>query len=347
MDADREQPYNAPILDGDTFAPSTLRVAEGVQFDVLTEADEPISRSLAAGVYPPEYGFLVELLRTIVPAGGRVLDLGAHVGSLALAAAAAGFEVIAAEASPRNAALLQASATRNGFARMRVIHAAISDRRGSLDFCAMGPYGRVLSPATSAPSVKVRAVTVDSLLAELGIDRIDFVKMDIEGSEVAAVRGMSRLLSSEAAPPVYYESNGHTLAFYGRTPQQLKTAFARLGYSNYRVEPGRLVPVTAQEFQPLILVDYLASKGRPPGLRSWRIDRPMTNDEAVECVVAMCSSAAVPERLYMARSLSQAPNTIRKHPLVQTAVATLRDDPVEPVRIAARKERRLGWTRWL
>src|SRR5258707_2087396 len=94
MDAEIKRPYAAPPLDGNKAALTTLRVAENVTFEVLTEDDEPISRTLAAGVYPPEYGFLIELLRAITPTGGRVLDLGAHVGIFSLAAAAAGFEVI-------------------------------------------------------------------------------------------------------------------------------------------------------------------------------------------------------------------------------------------------------------
>ena len=64
-------------------------------------------------------------------------------------------------------------------------------------------------------------MTVDSVLEDLEWDYVDLIKMDIEGSEVAAVRGMKNLLSKPSAPPILYESNGHTLWFFNKTPQDL------------------------------------------------------------------------------------------------------------------------------
>jgi len=67
-----------------------------------------------------------------------VVDLGAHVGVFALAAAAAGCRVLAVEASQANARLLEASAARNGFEHLRIVQAAASDQRRRLAFCPEG-----------------------------------------------------------------------------------------------------------------------------------------------------------------------------------------------------------------
>lgn len=243
-----------------------VTVAEGVRFSIEIgtgpEADDGISRTLAVGEYPAEYRPLVRELIGRVPPGGRILDLGAHIGVCALAAAAAGYEVVAVEASPRNVALLRSSATRNGFDRMRVIHAGVGDRTGTLKFCPFGPYGHVISPTTEHyTEIEVPAVMVDDLLRELGWDRVDFIKMDIEGSEVAAIRGMERLLARADAPPIFYESNRHTLGFFGWTPSELKAALERFGYRNYRIEADGLVPVQSSDDQAETVVDYLALKG--------------------------------------------------------------------------------------
>ena len=55
--------------------------------------------------------------------------------------------------------------------------------------------------------------------------------MDIEGGELAAIRGMRGLLASADAPPVLYESNGYWLGTHNSTTEgNLKAAFEKFGY---------------------------------------------------------------------------------------------------------------------
>src|SRR5262249_7130458 len=146
------------------------------------DTDDDLIRTLASGAYPPADRPLQQLLHHLTPAGGRVLDLGAHFGVFSLAAAAAGYCVAAVEASPLNAAVLRASAARNGFDRLTVLHACVADRPGTANFLGYGPFGHIIAADDPRHGVIVRAATVDGLLDELGWDRVDFVKMDVEGS---------------------------------------------------------------------------------------------------------------------------------------------------------------------
>src|SRR5207245_1177343 len=116
--------------------------------------------------------------------------------------------------------------------------AAVSDRPGTLEFCQAGPYGHVAAPGSWAADVVVPALAVDDLLDEHGWDRVDFIKMDIEGSEVAGLLGMARRLGRADAPPLFVESNGHTLALFDQTPATLKATLEGFGYRNYQVDPG-------------------------------------------------------------------------------------------------------------
>jgi len=241
-----------------------------VRFRVAYNADEPSEKDPVAAAYRAgtieHLGPLLDLAAAVVRPGDRVLDLGAHLGGFALAAASLGCEVIAVEASPQNAALLRRSAEENRFANLKVVHAAVADRAGSIEFIAQGPWG-IVAPAAGAATVSVPAVRVDDLLAEHGWPDVRFVKIDVEGSEVAAVRGMPRLLGRPDAPVVFFESNQFALNLYGLTDADLKAAVRRHGYDLYRPGPGGLVPSSEGERQADVVVDYVAAKRVPAAVR--------------------------------------------------------------------------------
>jgi FkbM family methyltransferase len=201
-------------------------------FEIAVEppgkGQDPISRELCScgTLRSPNARLMLACLRP----GQRVLDLGAHLGTLSLTAAAAGCEVLSLEASPRNAALLEASACRNGFDALRVVHAAASDRCGEVVFRQNGPFGQLQSGEAGPADVRVRATTVSDLLRSVGWDRVDFIKMDIEGAELLALAGMGDLLDRDDAPPLLYEGNGWCLSHFGSTVRELKGALAARGY---------------------------------------------------------------------------------------------------------------------
>ena len=313
----------------------TLKVRENVQFAIAVHLDfpDPIGQTIVDRTYsfPPPHQALFELMRP----GCRVLDLGAHIGTFSLAAAALGCEVISVEASPVNAALLQASVDKNSFTRMRVVNAAVSDHTGTLEFIQAGPYGLVANPAFSDATVSVPAVTVDDLLAQTGWDRVDLIKMDVEGSEVAAMGGMPRQLSRADAPVVLYESNGHTLHFFDQTPRSLLAVFERSGYHSYIPGDHTLTPFSAAEFQPECVVDYLAVKQLPAGLQDWQVLPPMTQEDRIQKILQTCAHENVYIRIFMARALLEASDAIVGDPRVAGALNAMQVDPDPRVRAEA------------
>jgi len=319
-----------------------ITLPEGIEFSVMLDTNvyDTVAEYLAAGVTIDE--LYLSLMLQLVRPGQLVLDLGAHVGTFSLAAAAVGCKAIAVEAAPGNVELLRASVARNGFHDVRVVHAAASDMPGAVRFWPRGPWGRMATPDIDEPSISVPAVTVEDLLVELGAGSPSFVKIDVEGSELMALRGMSDLLSLPwapplpPAPPLLYESNGHTLAFYGATPGDLLAQVEDLGYTSYMVTGDRrLVRVRAGEMQPQTLVDYLALKRAPSGLDSWRVEAAMSRDERISRIVADCVHVNEHHRAYMARTLATCEDGTVSHPDVAQALAALTDDPVEAVRTAA------------
>lgn len=327
-----------PMIDisGIKTQTAVVNVASGVQFSVVIDAEDrndPVASSLLAGNFPvPD---LFDLLRRAIPQGGRVLDLGAHLGSFALAAAAAGYEVVCVEASPRNAAMLRASIELNGFRNLNLINAAISDRAGTLGFYSQGPYGHVAPQGDAGATITVEAIAVDELLQRVGWDKVDFIKLDIEGSEVAAVRGMTRLMSQRDAPVLFCESNGHMLDVFGESPTTLKAALEAVGCELYLVEPHRLVRVHAHDLQGQTVVDYLAVKSHHQILASGRVDPALTQAEQLVWLHRSASSSVEPERLYAARALRDCDDAFRSNDQAEMIRSALAKDPSDKVRALA------------
>jgi FkbM family methyltransferase len=333
--------------------PEHVRVCEsvslrpGLSFTLVAaeEAVDPsslksdrLSQELAAGVLPEDYHSLIALLEALVPPGGRVVDLGTHVGTFTLSAAALGFEVIGVEASPRNASLLKASLERNRFERVRLVNAAVSDRPGTLEFCQAGPYGHVAASGHWPANVRVPAVAVDDLLDDHGWQHVDLIKMDIEGYEVAGLKGLARRLSRADAPPLFVESNGHTLSFFGQTPAHLKACLKTFGYQVYQVEGRRLISTRPADLQPATCVDYLALKNpaqRAAVSRAFQIDPPPSRETIIDELLQTCRSKNPDDRDYIARALRDSPVAILARQDVLQAVQGLRGDAIESVRAAA------------
>ncbi len=301
-------------------------------------SDDPITGAIVHGE-TPLFKPLVELMLALTRPDDIVVDLGAHIGTFALAAAGAGRGAVAVEASPANAALLRASVVANRFWGLRVVTAAVGDTPGTVDFWSHGPWGHVATPAEGGMSEPVAAVTVDSLLHELGLPGARFVKMDVEGCEVATVRGMRTLLLPDDAPTLLYEANGHTLALFGETPESLVAALDDLGYTSYYidyvVDPHLLIRVEPGVMQPETLVDCLAVKQRPESLPGWRFAPPMTLDERVRRMVADCLVPNPDHRAYLARRLREAGPDVLNHPALASTLAALVVDPDDAVRQTA------------
>lgn len=281
--------------------------------------------------------YLVSVMFALTKPGARVLDLGGFVGEFALAAAARGCEVVTVEANPEQAEMLATSAELNHFDALRVVHAAVGDRTGKVSFESRGPYGQVSHGDDSAHSGDdvVTQLTVDSLVAALGWDTVDFVKIDIEGSESAALVGAAGLLNRADAPALLIECNTFVLRDLSPEPAALLRQVEEFGYTLYRVTPGGIWPWDATQFQPEVVCDYLALKGRSPEDAGLDVQAPLTAQEAAELISVEVGRKSFDHSIAMAWALQFAPPELLDHPLVSAAVASLLHDPAAEVRTEA------------
>lgn len=149
-----------------------------------------------------------ELFRGALGRGVVVYDVGANVGLYTLLASRAigpSGRVFAFEPLPRNLGYLRRHLAMNRIANALVVPAAIAERAGSIGFSeGQNPStGRV---DTSA-GLQVPAVSLDAFVYEHGHPPPAVIKMDIEGGEVAALRGAGRVLH-EARPVLFLATHG-------------------------------------------------------------------------------------------------------------------------------------------
>jgi FkbM family methyltransferase len=149
------------------------------------------SRMLRRGAYQPH---LTGLLRKVLAPGMTFVDVGANIGYFSLLAARLVGEtgaVVAIEPGERNGVLLHGSVVRNRLRNVTLHPYAVSDRRETLVYLPQGSNGTVAGLAGAGevpPGARlVPATTLDDLVA--GLDRVDVVKIDVEGAEGRVLRG--------------------------------------------------------------------------------------------------------------------------------------------------------------
>ncbi|HSV12875.1 MAG TPA: FkbM family methyltransferase [Tepidisphaeraceae bacterium] len=191
---------------------------------------------LAANRATPRYYWLdgnyeadvVRQLREWVRPGMVVADVGAHVGFMAMYLAkqvGPGGAVLSFEPSPAAMAQLRQNVEINRLTQVTPMQIALSDAAGQARFIVR-PYSTTSGLArggdSDGNSIEVRMERLDDVVfAAGGTQRLDVVKIDVEGSEAAVLRGAARVLA-ELRPNLLIEV--HNAAALADCLSQLRAA---------------------------------------------------------------------------------------------------------------------------
>ena len=148
--------------------------------------------------------------RTVRP-GQTVLDLGANVGLYTLLFAklvGPVGRVIAFEPGPKSFQLLVKNIEVNGYKNVTAERIAVMDRSGDVNFCICPTAGSdnriegLVDPSLGWETVRVQGTSIDDYVGDMPVD---FVKIDIQGSEAPALFGMRRTIERNAGIKVVLE----------------------------------------------------------------------------------------------------------------------------------------------
>lgn len=162
-----------------------------------------------------------------------VIDVGAHIGLYTLIAARVigqNGKVISIEPDEANLAVLRKNVAINNLNNTIVLPVALGNVSGWKKFCAgVMPSGSSFYPARRRALYKVRAVrkiksvTLDELLENLGIKNVEWIKIDVEGAELDVLQGGESFLQNSKNLKIIIEvSSSKTLEYLQKKGFQVK-----------------------------------------------------------------------------------------------------------------------------
>jgi len=174
--------------------PFAVTLRNGTRFEVRAGTDDPMN------VYPGREEDAERAILDPLRGGGRVLvDVGANIGFYSSQAARLGSAyVLGVEANPRTAAQCRRNLALNAAeGAWKLEPVAVGEKPGTTRFwvpSGSSSQGRVTATAEGdGELIEVPMTTLDRLTG--GLPAIDVLKLDIEGHELAALRGATETLS--------------------------------------------------------------------------------------------------------------------------------------------------------
>jgi FkbM family methyltransferase len=184
-------------------------------------------------------------IRALLASDAVVFDVGAHVGrfSVFVDRLLSGGQVHAFEPVPQTFALMEENLALNHVRRVIAHNCAIGDRTAAVEMHLFDPlysaWNTLGRPTMLAPtgqrlrptrSVSVPCDTIDHICLARGIERIDLLKVDVEGFEKNVFAGARRMLGEGRVGAVCFEISQEPLKGAGATARQVFACLESLGY---------------------------------------------------------------------------------------------------------------------
>lgn len=184
---------------------------------------------------PDTADFLLRFLRP----GMTIVDIGAHIGEYTLLAAKAvgtRGQVHAFEPQTHLFPILHESVQINGFAQVKLNCSAVSDRLGEVEFQVLdeptlSSIRKQVMPNRAAKFVSVPCTTLDTYWQDRQ-QKIDLIKVDVEGAEKFVFQGATQLLKlpPQQAPIWIFEYAPNSYADFGYQADEILQLLKQHGY---------------------------------------------------------------------------------------------------------------------
>lgn len=221
------------------------------------------------GCYDPNE---LAFLHGLVKPGMTVIDAGANEGLYTLFLSklvGASGRVIAFEPSRREHERLQTNLSMNGLTNVTASRAGVYDRAATAPFtvavekhAGQNTLGEFMYPGVNAAGHEsIELVRIDDWAAAQGVAKVDLIKLDIEGAEVAALRGAEQTLRRDK-PALLIEVAPDALAKQGASRAALLDLLKSLDYELYTFDAatGWPTPATSAEIDGNVIALHASAE---------------------------------------------------------------------------------------
>jgi FkbM family methyltransferase len=218
---------------------------------------------------------VLDIFEKYIKRESHVLDLGANIGYYSILAALVtgpNGKVFAFEPEKNNADLLLKNSKENNLQNIQLCNYVVSDKDGSIDFyinpenfgdhsVAKNTYKRCYNIQNEfRVPIKLNSIKLDNFFSIEEFRKIDLIKMDIQGSESKAIKGMESLLQ-EHRPVILMEYSPAHIYSAGSSPFEIFAFIENYSYIPYKIidkgqNPCEVIPYSIMD----MLNDTFANK---------------------------------------------------------------------------------------
>ena len=208
---------------------------------------------MLTGVMEPSQ---TDLMKKIVKPGMNVFDLGANFGWFTLVLSKLvgnSGRVYSFEADPSLIEIFAENVKLNNFSNVSIQSLAVSDKTGISKFSINKSYdtrSRLDPISLSENTIDVKTISLDEFCLKENLKKVDFIKMDIEGSEPKALEGMRKIISDNPQLKIILEFNQNSMHFVGTSPDFLINFLLKEGFSLEEIDknkPGKLKKISKEQ----------------------------------------------------------------------------------------------------
>lgn len=203
----------------------------------------------------------VRALLSYLQPGDTFFDIGGHFGQYTVAAGrkvGARGSVHVFEPGPVQTEYLTQNIAINGLEQVTHARLALSDAEGEfgLNVPSLYDIGKSQLVEAGKGTFTVRVTTLDNYCREHGIERIDVMKVDVEGAEYGVFKGAEDTLRRLAPRAIFYESVSSLCEPFGHAPDETHKLLEDAGYTIHVLVEG--TPQAVESTRRSSYTDFVA-----------------------------------------------------------------------------------------